>query len=85
MAQRVETAVHNASATTCRKCSSGRTTVLARGRAGCSHQGLSGDNIYVREVVDGEWDSCALSELPAKMAMRHAIDDDVPEHGSAPL
>jgi len=31
------------------------------------------DNIYVREQVDGKWGAYALSALPPKLAMRHAM------------
>jgi len=31
------------------------------------------DDIYVREQVDGKWGTYALSELPPKLAMRHAM------------
>jgi len=34
---------------------------------------VCGADIYVREAVDGKWGRYALSELPPKLAMRHAM------------
>ncbi len=31
------------------------------------------DEIYVREEINGKWGSYSLTELPAKLAIKHAL------------
>lgn len=31
------------------------------------------DDIYVREQIEGKWGSYSLTEIPAKLALKHAL------------
>lgn len=39
----------------------------------CEYIETYADGIYVREEVDGEWGSHALTELPAEQAIEHTL------------